>query len=208
MGPYTDITLVSVGVWKRHCNTDFMTQVFPKFFRPAPIPSITSSCNLVYSCSDLQFSGLSMQLLEARFPPSCTFFCNLVYSCFALTFSGLSMLILKARSLIEVKGQIGNVPVARRSLKKWIHQYGVAVLKISEICDFVESRSNIEQALLTSKRNWLVLFLEWKLLLWPSYASAIVSSRTRTRRTIFNFATFRFGTLPVCLTSTNGSASF
>ena len=54
-------------------------------------------------------------------------------------------------------------------VKKWIHQYGVAVLKNSEICDFVESRSNIEKEVLTSERNLLVLFLEWNLL-WPSYA--------------------------------------
>ena len=41
----------------------------------------------------------------------------------------------------------------RSVVKKWIHQYGVAVLKNSEICDFVESRSSIEKEVLTSKRN-------------------------------------------------------
>ena len=35
-------------------------------------------------------------------------------------------------------------------------QYGVAVLKNSEICDCVESRSNMEKKLLTCKCNSLV----------------------------------------------------
>ena len=48
----------------------------------------------------------------------------------------------------------------RSVVKKWIHQYGVAVPKNSEICDFIESCSNTEKALLTSKRNSLVLFME------------------------------------------------
>ena len=94
-------------------------------------------------------------------------------------------------------------------VKKWIPQYGVTVLKNSEIYDFVKSRSNTEKEVLTSKRNWLVLFLEWNLLSWPSYASANFLSRaTRRTWTIPDLATFRFGTWSVCLTTSNGSASF
>ena len=44
-------------------------------------------------------------------------------------------------------------------MKKWIPQSGVTVLKNKEIYDFVES-PNTEKALLTSKHNSLVLFLE------------------------------------------------
>ena len=38
-------------------------------------------------------------------------------------------------------------------VKKWIHQYGVVVVKDSEICVVVESRSNIEKEVLRSNRN-------------------------------------------------------
>ena len=95
----------------------------------------------------------------------------------------------------------------RLVVKKRIPQYGVSVLKNSEICDFIESHFSIEEALLTSKRNWLVLFVEWNLLSWLSYTSANFLSRTRTT-TICDFATFWFGTFLVFLTPINGSASF
>ena len=45
-------------------------------------------------------------------------------------------------------------------MKKWIHQYGVTVLKNSEICNFVESRSNIEKEVLTSKSKLNGVILE------------------------------------------------
>ena len=93
-------------------------------------------------------------------------------------------------------------------MKKWIPQYGDAALKNSEICDLVESCSNTEEEVLMSKRNSLVVVLEWNPLLWPSYASAKFLSRTTRTRTIHDFATLRFGTLPVCLTTSKGSASF
>ena len=48
----------------------------------------------------------------------------------------------------------------RLVVKKWIPQYGVAVFKNKEICDFVESCFDTKKALLTTKRNSLMLFLE------------------------------------------------
>ena len=45
----------------------------------------------------------------------------------------------------------------RLVVKKWIPQYGVAVLKNNEIGDFVQSHFTIEKALLMSKHNSLVL---------------------------------------------------
>ena len=45
-------------------------------------------------------------------------------------------------------------------MKIWMPQYEVAVVKNKEICGSVASCFNTEKALLTSKRNSLVLFLE------------------------------------------------
>ena len=95
----------------------------------------------------------------------------------------------------------------RLVVKKWIPQYGVVVVKNRKICFSVDSCFNTEKGVLTSKRNWLVLFLEWNLLSRLSYTRIIVLTRT-TRRRICDFATFRFGTLPVPLTPINGPASF
>ena len=90
-------------------------------------------------------------------------------------------------------------------VKKWIPQYGVAVVKNKEICGSIDSCFNTKKALLTSKCNSLVLFLELYLLLQLSYMSAKILTRTRTT---CDFATFWFGTLPVSLTTINGRASF
>ena len=45
----------------------------------------------------------------------------------------------------------------RSVVKKWKPQYGVAVPQNKEIYEFVESPFNAEKALLTSKRDSLVL---------------------------------------------------
>ena len=62
-------------------------------------------------------------------------------------------------TLHKFKRELTILFCMRLVVKKWIPQYEVAVLKKSEIFDFVESRSNTEKVLPTSKLNLLMLFL-------------------------------------------------
>ena len=85
--------------------------------------------------------------------------------------------------------------------------YGVVVAKNKAICGSVDSCFNTEKALLTSKRNPLMLFLEWTWYHdWVIQVQTFLKNKNKKKKTKRDFTNFWFGTLPVFLTPTNGSA--
>ena len=98
----------------------------------------------------------------------------------------------------------------RLVVKKWIPQYGATIHIVS--LQTVNKEKPLrrffftKKALLTSKRNLFMLFIEWYPLTRLSYGG--VKNFTRTRRTIHDYATRWSRTLPVSLMPINVSASF
>ena len=87
--------------------------------------------------------------------------------------------------------------------------YGIAVVKSKEICVFIDPCFNTEMALPMSKDNSLVLFFsETNYHDWGIRTQNFVKKNNKNKKNKINFATVQFGTLPVFLTSINGSGSF
>ena len=70
----------------------------------------------------------------------------------------------------------------RLLVDNWIPQFGVAVVKNNKVCGFVESCFNTEKALLTSKLNSFVLFLELYLLVRLSHTSGNIFAKNKNKK--------------------------